>query len=141
MRSCLLSVILVVLVAANGYCIWQIHQLRALVNEIHADMLRERARDRVSMLDHARSAIDAVARGDVDSAQAELKRLSELIEETRTMAQQQRERLQQRLGEAKEAIDRGSARAGDALEGLVRELSQPEEKDDEAERDQGSEEP
>ena len=124
MRGCLLSSILVVLIAANGYCIWQIHSLRALVTEIHADMLQERERERDSMVEHARNALEAIGRGEAERAQDELKRLAELVEDTRAMAQQQRERLQRRLGDAKDAIDRGSARAAELVDGLVQDLSE-----------------
>jgi hypothetical protein len=141
MRGCLLSLVLVVLIAANGYCIWRIHELRALVAEIHADMLEERERERKSMIDHARSALDAIGRGERERAREELKRLSELIEETRTMAQQQRERLQERLADAKEAIDRGSARATELVERLVRDLSQRDEQENDGETSKQTEEP
>jgi hypothetical protein len=134
MRGCLLSLILIALVVANGYCIWQIQEMRALVGEIHADMVREQETDRTSMIDHGRDAVAALRSGEQERAQRELKRLAELVDQTRTMAKEQRRRLRERLAEAKEAIDRGSARATELVEGIVRDLSHREGPDEPSER-------
>ncbi len=137
MRSCLLLLILLALIIASGYCIWEVRETRALVDEIHADLLRERENERNSMIEHARQALEALGRGEIEDAQAELRRLSELVERTGALAGQQREVLRGRLREAKEAIDRGSARASELVERLVRELSRRDER--ERPKEQGDE--
>jgi hypothetical protein len=123
MRSCLLSVILLVLLAASGYAIWQIQLLRADVAGLRAQLREDRQPTRRSMVEHARNALEALGRGESERAQEELDRLGELIEQTQTMAGQKRDRLRQRLAQAKEAVARGGARASELLADLLRELS------------------
>jgi len=118
MRACLLSVLLLALVGASAYTIWQIHLLRAAVNDIRSEMAQERESERESLIEHARNAIEALGRGELERAEAELDRLGELAGETRTLAAEQRQRLQQLLAEAKDAVARGSSKASDIVEDL-----------------------
>ena len=123
MRSCLLSFLLVILVAANGYAIWQVHLLRADVTELKATLLRADEPDADTLAAHARSALRAFERGQIGKAQEELERIGELIEGARTTAGEQGERLARRLAEAKEAVAARSAEASERIRELLREIT------------------
>ena len=129
MRSCGLSLILLVLVVANGYALWEIHQIRAILTEVRADVRQSRRLDRDSMADVARDAAEAIGRGELDRAQADLQRLRELLEQTGQMADQQRQRLIRQLERARESIAQGSSKAGEEIENLVHMLSRGGERD------------
>jgi len=129
MRSCGLSLILLVLVVANGYALWELHQIRAILTEVRADVRRSRRLDRDSMADVARDAAEAIGRGELDRAQADLERLRELLEQTGQMADQQRQRLIRQLERARESIAQGSSKAGEEIENLVHMLSRGGERD------------
>jgi len=129
MRSCGLSLILLVLVVANGYALWEIHQIRAILTEVRADVRQSRRLDRDSMADVARDAAEAIGRGELDRAQADLERLRELLEQTGQMADQQRQRLIRQLERARESIAQGSSKAGEEIENLVHMLSRGGERD------------
>ncbi len=125
MRSCLLCLILATLVAANGYAIWQIHLIRANLEALGREVRRsEEERHRVSMLDYARDAAEAIGRGELERAEADLERLGELLEETRQIAESHRQRLIGQLEAAKEAMARGGERAREEVDDLIRMLSQ-----------------
>jgi len=123
MRSCVLSLILLVLVVANGYTLWEIHQIRAILTEVRADVRQSRRLDGDSMADVARDAAEAIGRGELDRAQADLERLGELLEQTGEMADQQRQGLIRQLERARESIAQGSSKANEEIENLVRMLS------------------
>lgn len=123
MKSCGLSLILLVLVVANGYALWEIHQMRAILTEIRADVRQSRRLDGDSMADVARDAAEAIGRGELDRAQADLERLRELLEQTGKTADQQRQRLIRQLERAEESVTQGSSKANEEIEGLVRMLS------------------
>jgi multidrug resistance efflux pump len=123
MRSCGLSLILLVLVVANGYALWEIHQIRAILTEVRADVHQSRRLDRDSMADVARDAAEAIGRGELDRAQADLERFGELLEQTGQMADQQRQRLIRQLEKTRESIAQGSSRANEEIGNLVRMLS------------------
>lgn len=123
MRSCFLSFLLIILVAANGYAIWQIHLLRADVTELKTRSLRADEPDADSLAAHARSALRAFERGQMEEAQEELDRLGDLIEGARTTAGEQGERLARRLAEAKEAVAARSAEASERIRDLLREIT------------------
>jgi len=123
MRSCFLSFLLIILVAANGYAIWQIHLLRADVTELKTRSLRADEPDADSLAAHARSALRAFERGQMEEAQEELDRLGDLIEGARTTAGEQGERLARRLAEAKEAVAVRSAEASERIRDLLREIT------------------
>jgi len=125
MRGCLTSIILLALLAATGYCIWQVHLLRAEVRRLQERLARDESAPGDSMLEHARAALEAIERGELDRAQAELDRLSRLMEDARTVAAARRERLRQRLEAARKAIAQRSANAAQRVEDLVRELARP----------------
>ena len=129
MRSCGLSLILLVLVVANGYALWELHQIRAILTEVRADVRRSRRLDRDSMADVARDAAEAIGRGELDRAQADLERLRELLEQTGQMADQQRQRLIRQLERARESIAQGSSKAGEEIDNLVHMLSRGGERD------------
>jgi multidrug resistance efflux pump len=123
MRSCVLSLILLALVVANGYTLWEIHQIRAILTEVRADVRQSRRLDGDSMADIARDAAEAIGRGELDRAQADLERLGELLEQTGEMADQQRQGLIRQLERARESIAQGSSKANEEIENLVRMLS------------------
>jgi len=123
MRSCGLLLILLMLVVANGYALWEIRQIRAILTEVRADVRQSPRIDRDSMADVARDAAEAIGRGELDRAQADLERLGELLEQTGQLADQQRQQLIRQLGRARESIARGSSKANEEIENLVRMLS------------------
>ena len=123
MRSCGLLLILLMLVVANGYALWEIRQIRAILTEVRADVRQSPRIERDSMADVARDAAEAIGRGELDRAQADLERLGELLEQTGQLADQQRQRLIRQLGRARESIARGSSKANEEIENLVRMLS------------------
>jgi len=123
MRSCGLSLILLVLVVANGYALWEIHQIRVILTEVRADVRQSRRLDGDSMADVARDAADAIGRGELDRAQADLERFGELLEQTGKMADQQRQRLIRQLERTRESIAQGSSKANEEMGNLVRMLS------------------
>ena len=123
MRSCFLSFLLIILVAANGYAIWQIHLLRADVAELKTRSLRADEPDADSLAAHARSALRAFERGQMEKAQEELDRLGDRIEGARITAGEQGEILSRRLAEAKEAVAARSAEASERIRDLLREIT------------------
>jgi hypothetical protein len=124
MRSCLLSVILLALVAANGYTIWQVRSMRATIEELRAESEASERGDRVSSLaDYARDAAEAMGRGEVDRAAADLRSLEDALTDTKEAADQQREKLLEQVRAAREAVSRGRDQAKDEIERLVRMLS------------------
>ena len=123
MRSCGLLLILLMLAVANGYALWEIRQIRAILTEVRADVRQSPRIERDSMADVARDAAEAIGRGELDRAQADLERLGELLEQTGQLADQQRQRLIRQLGRARESIARGSSKANEEIENLVRMLS------------------
>jgi multidrug resistance efflux pump len=125
MRGCVTSIILLVLLAASGYCLWQIHLLRADVTAIRDHVLQEQAAESQSLADHARAALDAVKRGESERAQAELDRLAELVEESKSIVGEKRDEVRRRLGDAREAVAKGSADARDRVNELLRVLLGP----------------
>lgn len=123
MRSCLLSFLLLILVAANGYAIWQIHLLRADVAELKARSLPADELTAEALAAHARSALRAFQRGQIEKAQKELDRLGDRLEEARATAGEQGEVLARRLAEAQEAVAARSAEASERIGELLREIS------------------
>jgi len=123
MRSCFLSFLLVILVAANGYAIWQIHLLRADVAELKTRALRADEPEADTLAAHARSALRALERGQIRKAQEELEDIGELIEDARTTAGEHGERIARRLAEAKEAVAAQSAEASERIRELLREIT------------------
>lgn len=75
------------------------------------------------MLEHARAALEAVGRGELEVAERELDRLAQLVAQARTLAADERDRLTRRLGAARKALADGSATAVDFLQDLVQDLS------------------
>lgn len=125
MRGCLLSLILLALIAGNAYCIWELRNLRADVNDMRDEMAADYAEERISMLDHARKAMEALGRGELEVAQNEVERLRELVEGAGRMAREQQERLLDELDRIRRAISEGGEEAVQRLARIVGELSRP----------------
>jgi hypothetical protein len=123
MRGCVTLFLFLVLAAACGYSIWQIRLLRQDVDQLQAHVLVGERVSRESMLEHAQAALRALGRGELEVAEEELDRVAELIEETRTLAADERDRLTRRLAAARKAIADGSATAVDFLQDLIQDLS------------------
>jgi hypothetical protein len=123
MRGCVTLFLLLALAVVCGYSIWQIRLLRQDVGELQERVLAGERADRESMLEHARRALEAVGRGELEAAEDELDRLGELIEEGRTVAADERDRLTRRLASARRAVAEGSASAADFVRDLVDDLS------------------
>ncbi len=131
MRSCLLWLILAALVSANGYAIWQIHLIRVNLADLAKEVRRsEGEHDRVSMLDYARDAAEAIGRGELERAEADLERLAELLKESKEIAESYRQRLISQLEAAKQAMARGGERAKEEVDHLIRMLSRKTETDE-----------
>jgi signal transduction histidine kinase len=130
MKGCLLSPILVLLLAANGYAIWQIQLMRGEIAGLREELASQRGEARLSMLDYARDAAEAIGRGEIARARADLERLSEMAQETKQMADQQRRQLAAQIEAARQAVSRGGEDARRKADDLVRLLSHERPKDD-----------
>jgi cobalamin biosynthesis protein CobD/CbiB len=115
----LILLLLVVLAAANGYAIWQIHVMRGTLDEMREEMGLTAAAERRSMLEHAREAAQALGEGQLDRASEELKRLEEMLRETQLMAEHQRTRALEQLDEARRALAEGGERAREEIDRLL----------------------
>jgi len=112
-----------VLTAACGYSLWQIRQLRQDVDQLQERVLAAERVSRESMLEHARAALEALGRGETELAERELDRLAQLVEQTRTVAADEHDRLTRRLAAARKALADRSATAVDFVQDLVQDLS------------------
>jgi cobalamin biosynthesis protein CobD/CbiB len=122
-RGCLILLLLLILVAANGYTVFQMHAMRAALDEIREEMGLAGDSERRSMLECARDAAEAIGEGQLDRAAEELRRLDEMLRETRQMAESQRKRAAEQLEAARRAVAEGSQKAREEVEKLVRMLS------------------
>ncbi len=125
MRACLTGFLLLILAACCGYSVWQIRQLRQDVDQLQERVLAAEGVSRESMLEHARAALEALGRGEIELAQRELDRLAELLEQAQTIAADEHDRLRRRLAAARKALADGSATAADFVRDLVQDLSRP----------------
>ena len=123
MRSCLILLLLLVLAAANGYAIWQIHAMRGAVEEIRQEMGLTAEAERRSMLEHARDGAQALGEGQLDRASDELERLDEMLRDTRQMAERQRRRALEQLQQARRALAEGGEKAREEMDRLLELLS------------------
>jgi hypothetical protein len=134
MRGCILSPILVLLLAANGYAIWQIQLMRGEIDGLRDELVRQRGEARISMVDYARDAAEAIGRGEIARAQTDLKRLGEMAQETKQMADGRRRQLAAQIDAARQAVSKGGEDARRKVEELARLLSHERPKDDPSER-------
>jgi hypothetical protein len=123
MRGCVLSLILALLLAANGYAIWQIHLMRGEIAGLREEVARPRGEVRMTMLDYARDAAEAIGRGEIARARADLERVSEMAREARGIAEERRRQLAEQVRAAEEAVSRGGEAARNKIDALVRFLS------------------
>ncbi|MFB3881833.1 MAG: hypothetical protein ACE149_11250 [Armatimonadota bacterium] len=123
MRGCLLPPVLVLLLGANCYAIWQIHLLRGEVAGLRADLRSQAVASEMSMADYARDAAEAVGRGEIARAREDLRRIEEMAQQTRRMAQEQKRQLADRLESAREALSKGREEAKRKADELARFLS------------------
>ena len=134
MRGCVLSALVMLLVAADGYCIWQVHLLRGEVASLRQELARQQGEAPVSMADYLRDAGDALGRGEIVRAQADLGHLSEMAHETKQMADEQRRRLLAEIESARQSVAKGEADARRKLDQIARLLSQERPKADQTRR-------
>jgi multidrug resistance efflux pump len=140
MRGCVTLFLLLGLAAVCGYSIRQIRLLRQDVRELQERVLAGERADRESMLEHARRALDALGRGELEVAEDELDRLDELIDEGQTVAAEERDRLARRLASARAAIKEHSTTATEFVRDLVDDLSRLRDRDEGGEgREQAAE--
>ena len=139
MRGCFTLLLLMVLLGASAYSIWQVRLLREDVDQLQASVLAERRTEKDSMVKHARAAVEALERDDLESAQQELDRLADLMQQTQIMDGPQREHLHETIEAAREAVARGGTKAIELLEELQRALSGFEDTASEERRQQTSE--
>jgi multidrug resistance efflux pump len=123
MRGCILSLILILLLAANGYVIWQVHVMRGEIAGLREELARQRGEVHMSMLDYARDAAEAIGRGEIARARADLERVSQMARETREMAEERRRQLAEQVRAAEQAVSRGGEAARERIDALVRFLS------------------
>jgi hypothetical protein len=123
MRGCLLPPILVLLLAANGYAIWQIHLMRGEIAGLRAELRTQTAEAQMSMTDYARDAAEAVGRGEIARAQEDLRRIGEMAQETKRMAEERKRQLADRVEAARQALSRGREDARRKVEEVARFLS------------------
>ncbi len=133
-RGCLLSVLLPLLLAANGYAIWQIQMLRGEVVGLRKDLAEQRGETRLSMADYARDAAEAFGRGEIARAQADLERLSEMAQEAKQLADERRRQLLDQVQAARDAVAKGEADSRRRLDQIARLLSQERPKSDQNRR-------
>ncbi len=141
MRGCLTIILLLVLVAATGYCIWQIDLLREEVRQLRAGQPRLQQETTDGMVEHAQAIVDALARRDFDGAQRELDDLADLIKQTQVLAEDQRSNLLRQVSEAREAIAERGERASAMVEELVDDIAEYRAKKRPAEGDEAPTEP
>ena len=138
MRGCMLVPVLVLLLGANAYTIWQVHLMRGEIAGLRIELAEARAAAghqgnesrQMSMLDYARDAADAIGRGEIARAKSDLDRISRMAAETKQMAEERRQEITARIREAEEAVSRGGAAAREKVGGLVRFLSRERHKDE-----------
>jgi hypothetical protein len=119
----LLPPILVLLLAANGYTIWQIHLMRGEIAGLRAELRTQTAGTQMSMTDYARDAAEAVGRGEIARAQEDLRRIGEMAQETKRMADERKRQLADRVEAARQALSRGREDARRKVEEVARFLS------------------
>jgi len=135
MRSCLLSLILLALVAANGYTIWQIRSMRAALEELRAGSDAGEQGDGLSSLaEYARDAAEAVGRGETERAAEDLRQLQEMLAVTKEAAGERREQIMSQVRAAQEALSQRREDARAQIERLVSLLS-PRERSEDRESD------
>ncbi len=130
MRGCILSPILLLLLAANGYAIWQVHLMRGEIAGLREELARQRGEVRMTMADYARDAAEAIGRGEIARAQADLKRLGEMAQQTRQMAEERKRQLVAQVQAAQQAVAQGSESARRKVDEIARFLSRERPKDD-----------
>jgi predicted component of type VI protein secretion system len=130
MRGCLLLLLLVLLIAANGYAIWQIRLIRADLDRLIEEGTAGQESGLTSMLECARDAAEAIGRGETERAEAELERLRTMLRDARQMTRDQRQRLIDQLEAAKRAISRSAERAQEEINELIQMLSRRSDSED-----------
>ena len=134
MRGCILSPILALLLVANGYAGWQIHLMRGEIAGLRDELARQRGQAQMSMADYARDAAEAFGRGEISRAQADLKRISEMAQQTGRMTEERKRQLQAQLEAARQAMARGGEEARRRIDEVARLLSRERPKDDSSAR-------
>ncbi len=122
MRGCALSVMLLVLLAANGYSVWQIHLLRSEVARLDRALAAAEPEREADMRALAEAALEALRRGELTRAAQELERLGELIEEAGALARLRQRGLSAQLAAAQEAVSRGGEEAMSRVSELLQAL-------------------
>jgi len=131
MRSCLLGLILLALVAANGYTIWQVRSMRAALEELRAgNDAGEQGEGLSSLAEYARDAAEAVGRGETERAAEDLRRLQEMLAVTKEAAGERRGQITSQVRAAQEALSQGREDARAQIERLVSLLSPRERSED-----------
>ena len=135
MRGCAVSLLLALLVATNGYCLWQIGRLRAEVATLH----REIGARSVSHSDFgsayrtAREALEAVRRGDWARAREALDTLSTRVRGAEPVTAGERTKLQQDIARAREVLGKPGREAAKRLQRVLRDLSVEQRREDDTE--------
>jgi chromosome segregation ATPase len=123
MRNCVASLLVLLLLAANGYAFWQIACLRAEVTDLRAEVADLETRSPQSDADLAEAALRAAQQGQWERARAALQVLADRVGDTQALAAGPRRAVPRRLAEARAALDRKRQEAAAAIQALCDELS------------------
>lgn len=141
MRGCLTILLLLVLIAGTGYCIWQTHLLREEVSQLRGGQPELQQEMTGVMVERAQSIVEALERRDFDGAQKELDSLAGLIEQAQVLAEDQRANLLRQVSEAREAIAERGERASAMVDELVDDIAKYRAEKRSAEGDEAPREP
>lgn len=122
MRGCVLGGLVLLLLAVNGYALFEIYSLRAEVAQLRQQVagLKSVPAAPESLSDLAKAALAAAQRGDVATARRLLDRLADRVEEWPEAAMAEKAKVQRASAQARAALEKPRATAADALERLVR---------------------
>ncbi len=123
MKGCGVTLLLLLLVAANGYCVWQIGLLRAEVRGLRGQVVTLQARRPETALSAAEAALAAARRGDWGHAKVALDALSARVAETESLATQKKVELQERISRVRETLAKPGGEAVRRLQTILRDLS------------------
>ncbi len=123
MKSCVVSLLLLLLLAANGYSLWQISLLRAEVGKLRGQVATLQSRRSDTALEAAETALAAARRGDWKHAQEALDTLSRRIGEMQTLAAEKKVELQTHVSRVRETLTKPGGDAVKRLETILHDLS------------------
>lgn len=121
MKSCLLFAMFSLLLVSNGYAILQVVTLREEVTRLRQEVegMRPAAASPEALSGLAAGALEALRRGDTETARRELDRLSARVREMRTLAEGRKAELERLTAQAKQALTEKRDTAAEAIRRLL----------------------